>query len=437
MAAVLAFGLAGCDERPPLAGQPAGDERSLRADQPAGDGPGRPVEVGGQPPSDQPDGPGEPDGSVNAGDGCAPKIVRPSRAPGPSVGVNYNGMSRNVDVAPGGELERVGAEWARAFVDMQQLLDKNAAEIAADEDIAGVRRLHGSGYRTIVSLKWPFLDRDFPRPGTVRMKKYVDVMHRVLDGTGPGVDVVVAGNEPFRETRPEYRDQDLVRFYEVMTSEIEAYRQARCRSFEIFMGSFNNVHAPEERTAPLNALIDFADRTEWIAGIDLHEHHLDRKDLPEALAWARTRISAGKQIIVTEFSLAQRWRAENTKPIPAAFAKRHGYPADLRAYQYLHQVNVKPVPQAEWIDYMSSTGWISGRKDYIVNSYAEFKKYDVSVATYGMRQGRRVNDTATSLPWSYNGIFCNFTCQPGADGKSSFNYAWIDNFRRIREGDVG
>jgi hypothetical protein len=85
---------------------------------------------------------------------------------------------------------------------------------------------------------------------------------------------------------------------------------------------------------------------------------------------------------------------------------------------------------------MRSTSWIESRRHHLGNMDQAFKQHDVRIATYGMRQSRQPRVTATTDPWTYLPIFCNVTCRPDTDGRSSFNYAFIDDLRRIQNGDL-
>lgn len=77
-----------------------------------------------------------------------------------ALGANYNEALTWIDHA---ELQGVGAQWIRGFVDMHRF---DSLHPHQDPNIKALFRAIDAGFKIILSLKWDYLERDFPGGGS-------------------------------------------------------------------------------------------------------------------------------------------------------------------------------------------------------------------------------------------------------------------------------
>ncbi len=361
---------------------------------------------------------------------CACLAVSPANAD-KAVGVNVNGLgSQLADLSTNGMLQRSGTVWVRMFVDMSKLRGKSQAEVDADPNLTNFRALHSAGYNTILNLKWATNGRDFPGPGTQGRLDDFDVMRKVIRSAGAGsVDIVVVGNEPFRETDLAFRDGDMTAWYKRMANEVNNFRNNNNYSYDIYMGAFNNVYIPAERTAVFNDLMLFARNQNWIAGVDLHMHHKLIEQWQGALSFTLGKIRSNQNILVTEFSLMRWYKSKNSNSLASAYANKY-YPGgtNKKVWEELRTLqNVQST--ARWLDFNAMHNFTNSRRHYLRNLHRDYFSLagnKIRVATFALRQNRFPNYSSGSDAWIYNGLFCFSTCAPEAEG-----FQWLDDFRNL------
>ena len=348
-----------------------------------------------------------------------------------AVGVNVNGLGIHLaDLSTNGMLQRSGTVWVRMFVDMSKLRGKSQAEIDANVNIANFRALHNAGYKTILNLKWATNGRDFPGPNTQGRLDDFDVMRKVINGAGAGsIDIVVVGNEPFRETDPAFRDADMTDWYKRMANEINNFRNNNNYGYLIYMGAFNNVHQASERTQVFNDLMQFAEDQSWIAGVDLHMHHTLIEEWQNALNFTLGQIRSNQNILVTEFSLMRWYKSKNTNPLVSTYANKY-YPGGTTKKVWQEILTLQNVQStARWLDFNAMHNFTNSRRHYLRNlhhDYFSLASNKINVATFALRQGRFSNYSSSSDAWIYNGLFCFSTCTPEDEG-----FQWLDDFRNL------
>lgn len=348
-----------------------------------------------------------------------------------AVGVNVNGLGGQLaDLSSNGMLQRSETVWVRMFVDMSKLRGKTQAEIDSDPSITNFRTLHNAGYKTIINLKWATNGRDFPGSNTQDRLDDFDVMRKVLTAAGAeNIDIVVVGNEPFRETDLAFRDADMTDWYKRMANEINNFRNNNSYSYDIYMGSFNNVHIVAERTAVLNDLMQFAEDQSWIAGVDLHMHHNLIEEWQDALDFTLNNIRSDQNILVTEFSLMRWYKSNNTNALASVYVNKY-YPGGTtkKVWEELGTLqNIKST--ARWIDFNSMHSFTNSRRHYLRNVYRDFfsvTSNKIKVATFALRQNNFPNYSSNTDAWIYNGLFCFSTCTPEDEG-----FQWLDDFRNL------
>ena len=342
------------------------------------------------------------------------------------LGVNYNGLTRNYDYS---ELERTGTTWVRAFIDVTRLQALGEAAIATDPDVVGFKQIRAAGFKVILNLKYNYAGSDFP--SDVNSQAFIDIRAfttKVLNQVYDSTDIVVVGNEPFIESDPADRDNDLFLFYRQMSNHVITYNQAR-RAIPLYVGAFNNLQMASWQTQTTRDLIGYARNTPNVAGIDLHMHTNSVAEMGQAIDWARAELGANKQIISTEFSLKNHFRAHLTDAVSTSFTSQYPAYAGWQVWQYLDHSLQTPRPRPEWVAFLQASSWFMNVRLSLENADILFDQKGLTVATYALRQSQ-ASITATTDPWMLNGIYCNQSCVPNpTTGQAQFNYQWIDSFR--------
>ena len=353
-----------------------------------------------------------------------------------ALGANFNEHYEDVDYR---ELDSAGAKWIRLFLPMPQV-DRGAAAHGAIRTTleAGAR-----GYKTIFTLKWPQTDRDFPKAGSAAFARELARLDAVLPLVMGKVDILVIGNEPYFETREQDRDLDLNAFYEAMAGRIIAYRNANCGSgckTRLYMGALNRLDLKKNITPSTERWLAFVKATPEIEGVNIHPH-VPKIELSKAfLDYILPRMRPEQTFIVTEFSLVGWWQQNLTRPVAPAFADKYQAPRTAQNWQIIKAALETPFPKEQWDDFLRMSPWFENRKHYIANQMKMFRDTGrLAVATYGFKQGSSMSNNfgPKKTPWLLNSVYAGRTIRPNADGTAAFNYAWIDDFRRMQAKQPG
>ena len=348
-----------------------------------------------------------------------------------ALGANFNEHFEDIDYR---ELERADAQWIRLFLPMPQV-DRGAAGHGAVRAAleAGTR-----GYKTIFTLKWPQSDRDFPKAGSAEFEHELARLDAVLPLVMGKVDILVIGNEPYFETREQDRDLDLNAFYEAMADRIITYRKASCGAdcrTRLYMGALNRLDLKKNVTPSTERWLAFVKATPEIDGVNIHPH-VPKIELSKAfLDYILPRMRPEQKFIVTEFSLVGWWQQNLQKPVAPAFADKYGAPRTAQNWQIIKAALETPFPKEQWDDFLRMSPWFENRKHYLANQMKMFRDTGrLAVATYGFKQGSSMSNNfgPKKTPWLLNSIYAGRTIRPNADGTAAFNYAWIDDFRRMQ-----
>lgn len=348
-----------------------------------------------------------------------------------AVGVNVNGLGDQLsNLSNGGMLARSGTVWVRMFVDMSKLRGKSQSEINNDTSLSNFNALHSQGYKTILNLKWATNGRDFPAVNTQGRLDDFDVMRKVITAAGASnIDIVVVGNEPFRETDISFRDSDMTSWYTRMATEINTFRNNNGYNYEIYMGAFNNVHLTSERTTVFNDLMDFAKNTSWIAGVDLHMHHELIEEWQTALDFTKNQIRTNQNIIVTEFSLMRWYKSKNTNSLSSTYKNQY-YPGGTSKKVWEELLTLQNLKStSRWYDFNAMHDFINSRKHYLRNAHQTYfsnSNNRIEVATFALRQNPFPNYSSNSDAWIYNGLFCDSTCADEDEG-----FQWLTDFNLL------
>jgi hypothetical protein len=246
------------------------------------------------------------------------------------IGVNFNGLLTNINQA---DLARTQTTWIRGFVDYYKFRsgEKN---VLTDPGLDALHDAHVAGYKTIINLKFDFTSKNFPTT-TAAINTELNYIDTLLTVLYPDCDIIVIGNEPFIESIPAQRDSRLVNFYQAAAAKVKAFKDAQTRKIPLYIGAFNRLWESAWQTQATADLLQYANASPWLTGIDLHIHHTNPSDIDGAFAYASARIRTGQKILVTEYSLMHHWKANLTQTIPAQLASQYGRPAGWQVWQYL------------------------------------------------------------------------------------------------------
>ena len=365
---------------------------------------------------------------------CAAIVCVPGAAQAQSaLGANYNEHYEDVDYR---DLEKADAKWIRIFLAMPQI-DRGASDHGVVRTLLDAS---GRGYKTILSLKWPFPKRDFPKPGSAAMQKEFERLDAVLPLVMGKVDILVIGNEPYIESSKTDRDLDLNAFYEAMAARVIAYRTkqcaGRCRT-HLYMGALNRMDIKKNQTASTERWMAFVKAMPEIDGVDIHPHIPAIQASRPFLDYILPRMRPEQKFLVTEFSLVWWWQQNMKGQVPAAFADKYGAPRDAQNWQIVKAALETPFPKEQWDDFLRMSPWFEGRKHYLANQMKIFRDTGrLAVATYGFKQGSSMSNNFGSdkTPWLINSVFAPATIRKNPDGSAAANYAWFDDFKALQKG---
>ena len=345
-----------------------------------------------------------------------------------TIGANYNEHFEDVDWR---DLEKADARWVRLFLPMPQVDRAGAAEHGAVKTILAA---HARGYKTILTLKYPYNRVAFPKVGSAEFEEQLARTDAVLPLVMGKVDMLVIGNEPFIESRKEDWDANFNEFYERLAQRVIAYRAQHCGTgckTRLYMGALNHMETPATER-----WLAFVKATPELDGVNIHPHIRAIEESRPFLDYVLPRLRPDQKFIVTEFSLVWWWQANMAKPAPTAFLAKYGFPAGTQNWQVIQAALKNPFPKAEWDAFLSASPWFENRKHYLRNQMKLFNDTGrLAVATYGFKQGSSMSAEwgPKKVPWLLNSVVAGRSVQPNADGSSAFNYAWIDDFKALQK----
>ncbi|MFC5823530.1 hypothetical protein [Nonomuraea insulae] len=354
-----------------------------------------------------------------------------------ALGGNFNQLLANVQLR---ELQLGQTDWVRGFFPMP---DAEQGVLANKANIRMIANLDARGYRTILNLKFPYNQSAFPAPDSPAMESVLAQVDKVLAEVMEHIDILVIGNEPFIESRPEDRTDSLNVFYETVARHVIAYRGAHCGTpcrTRLYMGALNRLDLPDRQTAATERWMTFVRETPEIDGVDIHPHVPSAAAVQPFLDYILPRLRADQTFLVTEFSLVWYWQAHMKDPIPAAFADRYGFSRDSLVWQVILEATQRPFPQEEWDAFLSASPWYESQKFFLRDQMQRFRATGrLAVATCDYRQGLPMSQSfaADKPPWVLNCVFAPYTVRPWSNGTTGRGYAWLNEFRTLQRGGTG
>jgi hypothetical protein len=353
--------------------------------------------------------------------------MQPSHPYG-ALGANFNEQLAFLRID---ELLMTRTEWVRGFFPMPWL---NPAEPLGHEALQALTRVKEAGLKTILSLSFPFGDAAIPTLGTDELEVQLERVRTLVPALDGIVDILVIGNEPFLQTRPEDRNQRLNQFYEAVANEvigIGPWAQAGA----LYMGAFNRLDLPEYRTPDAERWMQFVRETPEIAGVDIHPHLPHAELAQEFLDFILPRMRPDQTFLVTEFSIVWHWQAHFTDAIDPDFATEYGYPPETTVWQVVAEAARQPFAPEKWLAFVDSCDWIQSQRDFLRDQMALYRNTGrLAVATYGFRhQEDMVSDmSAAKVPWLFNSIFPALTVHQSDDGTPTAGH-WFDSYRELQQ----
>lgn len=345
-----------------------------------------------------------------------------------ALGGNYNESLTTIDDR---ELDRIDAKWLRGFLDLHLMGD---IDPATDRNVRAILAAKARGRHVILSLKWNYHTEDFPAPGSAGMKVELARLNRLLPAVLGKVDILVIGNEPFIEAKPDEKDERLNVFYETLANDVIAFSKAHdgASSTKLYMGAFNRLDLPANQTPAVDRMLRYIASQPALAGVDLHPHLPSLAANKVMVDYALSRLRPDQTFLATEFSLVWYWKKHLNDPVQTPFAEKYHFGAGTRVYQVIDAALQRPMPYEEWQEFLAGEPWYESQKNYISDVMSLYRGTGrLAVATYGVRQawGGRRPFTATTDPWILNSVFAAKTVKLNPDGTAHENYPWGEGFR--------
>jgi hypothetical protein len=348
------------------------------------------------------------------------------------LGANFNQDLGSLNYE---ELEAAKDSWVRGFFTVP---DADNGDVAATPTLSTILGASRRGYGTVLTLKFPLAQTAMPIPGTAAMATELARVDKVLPEVMGRVDILEIGNEPFNESRPQDRTAVLNNFYEAIADHVIAYRQAHCASkckTRLYMGALNRLDLSANLTPTVERWMQFVRETPKIDGVDIHPHVPSPQAVQPFLDYVLPRLRPDQTFLATEFSLVWYWQRHLTDGISPTFARQYGFDADAKVWQVIQAAIAHPFPQKEWHDFLASSPWYEGEKNYLRDQVTAFRATGrLAMAGYGFRQDTpMVQDFGPDkVPWLLNSVFAPYTVQPARNGLTGHGYAWLDEFRALQ-----
>ncbi|MFF8789387.1 hypothetical protein [Streptomyces sp. NPDC015125] len=356
-------------------------------------------------------------------------------APNGALGVNFNEDPSDMNFA---QVRALSAKWVRGFVPMTDYFDTHAP--AQQRSVARLLDASGNDFKTILSLKFPFLTlgQSLPQVGSKEMGAQLKRVDRVLHAVMGKMDILTIGNEPFLETMKDERDARLNVFYEHVAEHVIAYRRKNfpqgCRT-RLYMGALTRLDKKEGRTKATERWVGFVNRKPEIEGLDIHPHVDSLQAAGRYVQYVVSRLDKSKKFLATEFSLVQHWENHMSDKIPAAYAEKYTVPPNTRVWQVIGNAFDKPFPQKRWDDFLAMSPWFASHKDYLTQQVQLFRETGkLAVATYGVAQieSMQTGWDADKKPWILNPLYANRTVRE-ENGRVGRTTVWFDSFRALQD----
>ncbi len=436
------------------------------------------------------------------------------------TGINMNGHPENLDIDL---MNKAGAEWVRVIANFLPYYigprqpgnrpDTTSWETFLKSTTTSLGRYdysdwnkfiaaHKNGKKGMINIEWDFAAYNLripaaSSPAEIALFKYLDTIF--LPTLLPYADIIVVGNEPFLNTMNEdlFKKQTattvlesapIATFYKRVVDHINTYMvnkeknlpaspEARSKH-KLYLGAFTRLYGTSTQNIPAVVdLLDFANNTSYIDGVDIHTHGYSVGDITRSLDFVTKHVT--KPITDTEYSYvyeqgrhlddylidndnhslspaglsfldkyiknatatkSYRWRNGTTSTVVRQIGQQK-YTATTTVAEYMGMAATDTVPFAEWSDFFKSRSWTI--ENYLLKADAEFKnkKYNVNGVTFGFMQGG-VGSVTDGAPWFMVPVYASSTVQHLSypvgtyqyrqwNGDPQGNYQNLNDFQKI------
>lgn len=355
-------------------------------------------------------------------------------SPRGALGLNYN---ESLIWINHGEIRRIGTNWIRGFIDMHQI---DSSHLEQDRNIEALLGAADAGFKTILSLKWNYADREFPIAGSPELAAELQVLDRLLQVVMGRVDILVIGNEPFIEAQPGQTGEPLNIFYETLAKAVFGFRNVHrgdaATPTRLYMGALNRLDLPDKRTPAIERMLDFIASRPELDGVDLHPHMSTFAGHKSMVDYTVGRIRPDQTFLATEFSMIWHWKKHMGDVASAHFRTRYGLPDGTKVYQVIDSALGQPMPFEQWQDFLSHEPWYMEYSHFISDAVRFYRSTGrLAVATYPycpMRE-RKLPLQESEAPWLLNGVYTPSTVQREPGAPRHENFPWANEFRRMLE----
>lgn len=350
-------------------------------------------------------------------------------------------------------LEQTHTTWIRGFIPASEFISGQRSY----ENDPGLRTLKAaadSGHKIVLSIKWDSAGKGafgrIPAPNSKEENAAFTFVDRLLDATTDKVSVLVLLNELSIDTLAPDLDPDangripMIEFLKRLAAHVAAeHRVAADGSpLPLFAGGMTRLDKETIQNAPATrAMIAWINSDPRITGADFHMHQPDMETTQIALEFMHEAISS-KPLMVTEMSLVWKWQKHMEDSIGvyragADFCKKHGLPGKITVAEFLNTTFQRPVPEAEWQEFLASQAWFEGH--YLTNLVPMMQAHGVKVATYALTWNPTPQDasghkpiTTKTVPWFLNQLLVPGMAFVPGEHRLPENYELFSDFVRYQ-----
>ena len=362
----------------------------------------------------------------------------PTKALG-ALGANFNERYIWIDDA---ELKAQNVQWVRGFTNMYR---PNLLTPLKNRNIKALMRAVSVGYKTILSLKWDYKEEDYPLPGSPEYEAQMERLHHLLPVVMGKVDILVIGNEPFLEVKPEQRNERLNEFYESMAEAVIAFHKKTYAGTDsassnlrvktkLYMGSFNRLNDPAWRTPAVERMLKYIASKPELDGIDLHLHTPALAGHRKALNYALPFLRPDQKFLSTEFSLIWHWYKNMKHPVSEYYCNKHNLPLnDTKVLDVINAAILNPMSYDQWEDFLRHEEWFMEKETFLkdaINLYRKTGRLEVATYCWSPMMDRKKPLEVGETPWMFYGVYCPPTVKrKEEDGTRYEAFLWAEQFR--------
>src|SRR5690606_23023068 len=108
-----------------------------------------------------------------------------------NLGINFNEQLEYID---NDQIIALRTKWVRGFLDFFNYYETPSL-IDTDPKIIKYLGLKTYGFKTVLNIKWLFINQDYPTVGSQEMDDHMNILRNILDKVWNKTDIIVVGNE--------------------------------------------------------------------------------------------------------------------------------------------------------------------------------------------------------------------------------------------------